>query len=391
MRRLSAQYIITGTGRMLKRGVVTLNDDDTVASVHDTAGNLEESSGTEFYNGIIVPGFVNCHCHLELSHMQGAVKAGAGLAEFIKSVRETREASEAEILEAAMKADRSMSDEGVVACGDISNNTLTFNIKKTSPITYITFIEVFGIDGSKAEKRIAAALEVAAAAAAAGLHHHITPHAVYSVSRPLSDLLKKYISPASLISLHFLETAEETDLVSRRRGRLLESYKSLGVTTENLDIPDDHVSFATSLARQAEKLLLVHNTCISQDIFNILSAAENIFFCLCPSSNMYISGKMPPTDLLDKATGRVVIGTDSLASNNRLSILDELKLLQKHNRTLSLNSLISWATINGARALAIESHTGTIEPGKKPGILLIENTDLQELRLTDESRVRRLL
>ena len=391
MRRISAQYVFTSAGGPLKRGIVTVADDNSIISVEDTGGSLSESAGLEFYNGILTPGFINCHCHLELSHMHGAVSSGSGLAGFITSVRETRESVAEQIIDAALKADRVMTGEGVVACGDISNNAVTFKLKASSKIEYITFIEVFGIDSQKAAKRIDSAMEVAAAAAAAGLRYHITPHSVYSVSRQLFTLLEKYFSPASLTELHFLESDEERQLASRRRGRLMDSYKSLGVTPDNIDTPEDHISTALSVAQKTGALILVHNTCITDEEIRTLSDADNIWFCLCPSSNLYISGKMPSVEKFTRVTERVVIGTDSLASNNRLSILQEMRLLHDAYRETHLDEIVRWTTINGATALGLSSTLGSIEPGKKPGLLLIENTDLKNLRLSEKSRVRRLL
>jgi cytosine/adenosine deaminase-related metal-dependent hydrolase len=100
---------------------------------------------------------------------------------------------------------------------------------------------------------------------------------------------------------------------------------------------------------------------------------------------------MPPVELLGKASSRVVTGTDSLASTDHLSILGELKLLQEAAPSIALDEIIRWATINGARALKMEDSLGSIEPGKKPGLLLIEGADLDGLRLRRDSRVRRLL
>ncbi|MCI0522590.1 MAG: cytosine deaminase, partial [Bacteroidales bacterium] len=145
MRKISAQYLFTSCGKPLKRGIVTVADDNTIISIEDTGGDFSEKANTEFYNGIIIPGLVNCHTHLELSHMAGVLPAGNGLAAFITSVREQREALMEEISAAVRKADAELFDEGIVACGDISNNSSSFSIKKESPVDYLTFIEVFGI------------------------------------------------------------------------------------------------------------------------------------------------------------------------------------------------------------------------------------------------------
>lgn len=367
MRRISAQYVFTSAGKPLKRGVVNAGEDGTVISVEDTGGKLTESAGMEFYNGIIIPGLVNCHSHLELSHMRDTIPAGSGLQGFISSVRDRREAQREFVTAAAEKADREMYDGGVVACGDISNETASFDIKKKSPVRYLTFIEVFGSDPLLAGTRMNRALDVAAAAGESGLPGNITPHAVYSISDDLFTLIREHITPESVISLHFLESDDERMMAH------------------------DHLEKALELSRLASHLILVHNTVIGRAEAEKLAREGNIWFCLCPSSNMHISGLMPPVSLLRKVTDRIVAGTDSLASNDRLDMLAELRMLQDAAPGIPLHEVIRWATINGARALKMSDTLGSIEPGKKPGLLLVEPADLVNLRLLPGSRVRRLL
>jgi len=367
MRRLSAQYIFTSAGPPLKRGIVTADDDGTILSVEDTGGNPGESAGMEFYNGIIIPGLVNCHSHLELSHMRGAFPAGSGLRGFINHVRQRREADSEVIAAAAERADEEMFSAGTVACGDISNNAASFAVKCSSRIRYHTFIEVFGSDPLIAATRMNEAAALSAAAAEAGLSFSLTPHAVYSVSEPLSRLIRQQIKPASPVSLHFLESDDERQMAG------------------------DHLEKALSLAGVCSRLILVHNTVIRPEEARALAAAGNTWFCLCPSSNMYISGIMPPAALLSEVTGRIVAGTDSLASTGHLDILTELRLLHGAAPLLPLSEIIRWGTVNGARALGMADTLGSLEPGKKPGILLVEDMDLVGLHLLPGSRVRRLL
>jgi cytosine/adenosine deaminase-related metal-dependent hydrolase len=299
--------------------------------------------------------------------MHNTLPAGGGLTEFITGVRQQRDAEPAEIVRAAGDADNEMYGEGVVACGDISNNSLTFNIKSTSTIRYLTFIEVFGLDPLLATGRIDHALELASSADAAGLPCHITPHGVYSVSQPLFDLIKEHIGSTSVTSLHFLESDDERKM---SRG---------------------HIETAITLSKLTSQLILVHNTAIAEDELVKLVSVPNIWFCLCPSSNMRISDKMPPVKLLAKASGRIIAGTDSLASTDHLSILGELKLLHEAAPGIPLDEIIRWGTINGARAMEMDGTLGSIEPGKKPGLLLIGEVDLARLRLLPGSWVRRLL
>lgn len=367
MRRIAAQYVFTSAGKPLLRGVVTAADDGTILAVEDTGGELAERAATEFYNGIIIPGMVNSHSHLELSHMRDLIAGGGGLQEFILAVRDRREAERNEVTAAAEKADREMFDGGVVACGDISNTTMSFDVKRRSPVRYLTFCELFGSDPLVAGSRMSEALKVAAAAAEAGLPGNITPHAVYSVSEPLFTLVRQHITPDSVISLHFLESDNERKMSG------------------------GHVERALTLASLSSRLILVHNTVITRGEAERLASAGNTWFCLCPSSNMRISGIMPPVTLLREITDRIVAGTDSLASNDRLDMLTELRLLHEASPDTPLEEVIRWGTINGAEALKMSESLGSIEPGKKPGLLLLEAVDLVNLRLLPQSRVRILL
>jgi len=367
MRRISAQYIFTQAGKPLKRGIVTVADDGTVINVEDTGGDLRESAGIEFYSGIIIPGLVNCHSHLELSHMRGLIPRGGGLNGFVSSVRDRRGASPEAVIGAALRADMEMYEEGVTACGDISNNSLTVTIKRESAIRYFTFVEVFGLDPAVAETRMNDALKVVAEMGAAQLPGQITPHAIYSVSEPLSVMIREQLHPDSVISLHFLESDDERKMTRH------------------------HAEAVMELSGLASHLLLVHNTVITRDEAVRVASAGNTWFCLCPSSNMYISGKMPPAAMLREVTDRIVAGTDSLASSGHLSMITELRLLQESAPGIPLEEIIKWGTLNGARFLKMDSTLGSIEPGKRPGLLLVEPVDLENMRLLPESRVRRLV
>lgn len=390
MRRISAHYIFTSSGKPIKMGIITLADDDTVISVEDHGGRLTETAGVEFYNGIIIPGLVNCHCHLELSHMHETVEGGNGLADFVSAIRDRRISDEEEIINAAASADRNMYDSGISACGDISNTEVTFGLKSQSPVKYVTFIEVFGIDPAKAGRRIEDAVRVAKAADVAGIDHYITPHAVYSVSDTLFPRIEEFISGTSVTSIHFLESEEERELVDRHAGKLADSYIPLGIEPDRIRTWGSHLDVAHSLSLLTGNLILVHNTVITGKETEELNKLGNVWYCLCPASNLHISTLLPPVELIYNSGGRIVIGTDSLASSHSLSLLDQMKLLQGAAPDIPLEEIVRWGTINGAIALGLERVMGSVEPGKRPGLVLLENTDLNSLRLLPETTIRRL-
>ena len=134
----------------------------------------------------------------------------------------------------------------------------------------------------------------------------------------------------------------------------------------------------------------MHNTFTAQsDVDWALQYSDRLWWCLCPKANLYIEGRLPDVDMLASSVSkRIVIGTDSYASNTSLSILEELKTLAHHFPDLSLQELISWSTKNGAEFFGWKE-LGTLEKGKRPGINLI--TGVKEGRLTDGSAVTKLI
>jgi aminodeoxyfutalosine deaminase len=374
MKRFSAQYIITNSGPPLKRAIITTEDDGTILCIEDTGGNLEEKHSVEFHNGIIIPGFVNCHCHLELSHMKGSIAQGSCLGGFVEQVRNTRDNNSENIIASAYSADNEMYNEGIVLCADICNTSLSFNIKKESSIRYINLLEVFGIDAEKAGRRMDEIIKVAETAEKMNLPSSMVPHSAYSMSLSLLRLLRGKSDNNKVTSIPFMA-----------------SYKLSGLIPSRLETVKSHVDAVLNEITLSGNLILVHNTFADRETIRKIKERKNLFWCLCPNSNIYIENEMPPLDLLIEEDCEIVIGTDSLASNNKLSVLEELKTLQVNFPAVSIEELVRWATVNGAKALGEEGRFGKIESGKKPGLLLLHNVDLNNMKLLPGSFVTRLI
>lgn len=391
MKRFSAQYIFTNEGPPLKRGIVTADDDGIITSVDDTGGTLIEKESIEFHNGIIIPGFVNCHCHLELSHMKNQIPPGTGLAEFLRQFRIIRETGAENMPSSASAADNDMYREGVVLCADICNTRLTFDLKKKSRIKYINLLEVFGIDPEKADRRMNEILQLYNIARDYGISSWIVPHSVYSLSLQLFSLLRAKTASNKITSIHFMEAEDEKLFLKDHGGPIRESYKESGLGIEGLETVEDHASAILDEITPSGSLILVHNTFADRTMIRKVKKRGNLFWCLCPNANLYIEDHLPPLDLLLKENCPIVTGTDSLVSNNRLSILEELKTLHRYFQSVPLQDLILWATLNGAKALGEDAEFGSIRPGKKPGLILLQDADLHKMQLLPESRVTRLL
>ncbi|HOU96340.1 MAG TPA: amidohydrolase family protein [Bacteroidales bacterium] len=386
MKYFSAQFVFTNYGPPLKRPIICTTDDFTIVSIEETGGDLIEKNNIEFYNGIIIPGFVNCHCHLELSYLKNELSTGNGLSGFLNELNKKRINIIKDEEKLARKADKEMRNAGIVLCADICNSSLTFDLKKGSKLKYINLIEVFGINHHKAEQRIKEALALAELSKLYGLPYYITPHSVYSLSLPLFRMIKELSRYNALTSVHFLESKEEITFLEKHSGMLMDTYKNFLPPDEDPITVKNHITAILEETTCSGNLILVHNTFIEKKHIEIFKDRANLYYCLCPNSNLLLEDKLPPVMLMADEGCDIVIGTDSLASNNELNILAEIKTLQKNFPALSLETLVRWATLNGARALSATDRFGSIVPGKKPGLILIKDLDLINLKLLPESK-----
>ena len=336
----------------------------------------EAGDDIQYFEGILSPGFVNAHCHLELSHMKGMIPAHTGLQEFVKQIVALRQVESEAIQEAIINAEAEMMANGIVAVGDISNTLDTLTQKAKHNLAYYSFVELYDLDPTRAADKIIAGLEIQKQFQENCVRASLVPHAPYSVTNNLWNLLSAHFG-IHTISLHTQETPDENDFFKTKTGSFLGMYER---TKVNLDFFEatglSALQSVLPIFKKAHHGILVHNSFTSaEDIQAVHAAMDNAFWCLCPNANQYIEQTMPPIELLRSEKANIVIGTDSYASNWSLSVLDELKIIQQHHPQIPLDEMLGWATINGARALQMEKHLGSFEQGKKPGVVLIKGID----------------
>ena len=330
-----------------------------------------------FPEGILVPGFVNAHVHLELSHLKGAIAEGTGIGGFIGAINRLRSVPEEEIVKAAREAAEEMYRQGISAAADISNTALTADIKRQSPLEWITLVETFGFHPSRAERALGQALAVWQAFKSAGVRASVVPHAPYSVS----DLLFSGVAGlgweySNLLSIHNQESEEEDLFFRNGSGAIREHLTShLGLDVSHWQ-PTGRSSLESTLPKLAadKPLLLVHNTFTTAadlECIRTLRPGNNTWLVLCPNSNLYIGGSLPPVPLFRQEQVSLCLGTDSLASNHALSVFSEMVTLHRHFPEIPNEELLAMACLNGAHALGLSDRLGSLEPGKQPGLLLI--------------------
>jgi cytosine/adenosine deaminase-related metal-dependent hydrolase len=387
-RKWRADGLFTGTV-LLNQDQVLITKEERIEAIVDLQ---DAGSEIEFLPGLICPGFVNSHCHLELSHLRGMIPQRTGLVDFLITVISKRQARPEFILEMAESAEQEMYFNGIVAVGDISNNIDSFPIKANSSLIFHHFIETMGIMPQVASERYLASVRIRDRVIAENFSQmervSIVPHAPYSVSKNLFEKIAMD-QDNHLLSIHNQEDPEENRFFLHGDGEFQRLYRDLGIDPSNFH-PTGKRSLESYLPyfRPDQRMILVHNVDMKKEDLE-KNRREGLYFCLCPNANLYISGNLPDLGLFMEEGVSLVIGTDSLASNKQLSILEELKTLQAHYPQIETTRLLGWATINGARALGTEGLTGSFEKGKKPGVLHINN--LRDGKFSSSSSVKRLV
>jgi cytosine/adenosine deaminase-related metal-dependent hydrolase len=394
MRYISSDIVFPGSSLPVIDGVLVIDEAGKIAHLLDPSKEeIPESWQVEKYSGFLCPGFINAHCHLELSHLRNRLSRGKGLPHFISEIISAREAGEEYIVEAVSRADEEMTKEGIVAVGDIANTSSTIPLKRKSGIFYHTFIELFDVSPERTAGVYEAGRVLSRKYEEAGLHASLAAHAPYSVTSELLRMISQGILQADRFTcIHNQETESENTMFANGAGALLDKLKrvnpvynswkatgrnSLASWIENFD-PDAPVQ-------------LVHNTYTSaEDLSLAKQKLKHSYWCLCPNANYFIEARLPDILLLQNENCALTIGTDSLASNDALSILSELKRIQSEFPSIEIQDLFIWSSLNGARFLRVDDRFGSFESGKSPGINLIHDVDIHNRKLKETSRVERL-
>ncbi|MEG1934656.1 MAG: amidohydrolase family protein, partial [Rikenellaceae bacterium] len=353
MRKIASHYLMSG-GKLIKNPIITLTNSGEVLSVEQNVKDIDSIAEVEFHNGLLIPGMVNSHSHLEYSYVLGKIKRGSGLPNFISSIiniKMTDPTSDAVKAQKAADEDAKMSEEGVVAVADHNNNDYVIDIKTKSKIYYHSLIEMFDLDGKTSDEAFDWAMSRVKAHTDKKLAATIVAHASYTMEDRLLALCggnamsDKGVKATGVSSIHFKESVE------------------MGGDKES-----DRI-FASLTAER--KNMLIHAIYASKnDIDRAVELLGNkLTVVTCPMSNIFIENKITDIDYLIKKGVNIAIGTDSLSSNTVISMVAEMRCLQEHYPNIPLQTIVQWATENGARALDIESWAGSVEVGKRCGIV----------------------
>jgi cytosine/adenosine deaminase-related metal-dependent hydrolase len=349
-----------------------------VGSVADLAGmggpGVRELDHGE---GVLLPGLVNAHTHLELSALRDLSRLGVSYGDWLREVRTALAALTADAAAPAIAS-------GVAECiaagtalvGDVSDRGWSVRPLVRSPLAGRVFHEVVGFDPRQAEPVLAEVrgrLAAAESASSEAFRHSLAPHAPYSVSMRLLRLIRGVnAQDGRPTAIHLAESAAEDEFFATGEGPIQRLKAELGTTVSGWEPPGEpSVQYLARIGWFEGRQIAAHGTQLSARGIEILRRAPGpVTVCLCPRSNRTLDVGKAPARALAAAGVPLALGTDSLASAPSLSLFDELAAAAA-DYGLEPESLLHAATLGGATALGFGAEHGAIAPGRAARLIAL--------------------
>jgi aminodeoxyfutalosine deaminase len=377
MRAHAASWLITGDPEQapLAGGALVLDGDARIVAVGRSAELRARypDARWEDHRAVLIPGLVNAHTHLELSGLRGRVPGGAGFGPWVSAMMGARDQVRPEgDLEAIDLGVSELLAAGTAAVGEISNSLASVASLGQVPLRGVVFHEVFGLRREVAEVMLGMAEQRRAEFPhwPERLGYALAPHTPYSLHpEVLRDLVERARSSGGITSIHLCEHAAERAYLRDHTGPFADFIAARGADSPDWAAPAcDPVQYVADLGLLGQHLLCVHLADARPEELARVAAA-NARVVLCPRSNLHIEVRLPPLLQMLALGMRPALGTDSLASNSSLDVLDEARALHARFPSVPARTLIAMATSYGARALGLERAVGQLAVGLQPGVV----------------------
>jgi cytosine/adenosine deaminase-related metal-dependent hydrolase len=401
VKKLIVAEWIAPMDREVIRGGGMLIEGEKIVEVWDGAGLRKKYSDAkleDFGKSIILPGLVNAHVHLELSHLTREPAPLGGLAAWLVRVirQNTFPQGEMEkvVARAVARGVRQCIQFGVSTVGDISRSCrLTRSILSRAPLRVMSFgeIQAMGQRRGLLEERLAIAADVNDVSG--NVRIGITPHAPYSVEpqgyRRALEVAKQKKLP---LATHLAESADEAEFLARHSGSLMKIWDFVGGFDEAVPkFEGGAIRFAKSLGILDYPTVLAHvNYCDDAEMKMLAEGKASVIYC--PRTHAYFGH--PPHGWREMAEAgiNVGVGTDSVASSGDLNLVEDLRLMHRIAPELEAKQLWEMATIKGARALGVEKVVGSLTAGKSAdfAVFAAEGSDPLKAILENPMEVKEL-
>ncbi len=375
-----ADGLVVGDGPPIRDGAVLVDEAGAVLDVGDAETLRPRHAGVrvERVHGVVLPGLVNAHTHIELSAMRGRVPGGRGFVAWVDAFVGHRAEMDADDERTAIEHGVSDLDAfATTAVGDVSNGLLAVHTLARAGIGGAVFHEVFGSREEPLRRSVVGLegmrQEVVGAWPTDDLRYAIAPHTLYTTHPAVvRELARAACDAGGLTSLHLAEHAPERSALERGEGAMVDwlRARTRGASDEFPWPRVGPVEHASALGAIGPHVLSVHVTDVTAaEAAQLARAAASVV--LCPRSNLYIELRLPPVELLRREGVLLSLGTDSLASNASLDVLAEARALHDRFPEIPARALLQMATWNGAQALR-RPDLGRIARGARPGLVAID-------------------
>ncbi|MCP5004162.1 MAG: amidohydrolase family protein [Planctomycetes bacterium] len=367
--------MLTNPDTVIENGAVVVRNNriDFAGNFNDVRDNQRENT-IDLGNSVIVPGLINAHSHLELTHLDGKIDFTGSFANWITKIIQAKKAWTEQDFTLSVRAGIKKSIEaGTTTIADITSNGFSLVELQKCSLRKTLFYELINFDPSSAVGTITDLREkINGTGRDNNLEPGIFPHSPYTVSKELytqcrivSDELKMRIST------HISETDEEIEFLTKGTGNLADLLNNLNMLDNWVEPGLRPIAYLNKFGFLSSNLLLVHCNYISpEELIMVKRANAHVVFC--PKSHRYFQHRNHPFREFIANNVNVALGTDSLASNNSLSILDEMKYLYNEETGIGPRDIVSMGTIGGASALGLAERIGRLELGFDADITVIQ-------------------
>lgn len=380
----AASWLINPGAPPLAGGAVLVRDGLVADSGTVVDLNRKHSAPLVDYPGcVILPGLINAHTHLELTHFPAwrlRTNVEYNPRRFtdwiIQLIKIARGLTPDDYPPSLREGVRMCLESGTTAIGEIISNPLLAGLYRESPLAGRLYFELLGQDPTRFGDKLTAALAAAGSSPEAPLASGLSPHSLYTIGEQYLPKIREAATAGRLpLAIHVSESAAETDLLFDSSGPLAQDFYPFVGWEGYLGRPQ-RCSSTELLDRHGlltPDTLAVH--CVHVTLADArLLKERGVSIALCPRSNDKLDVGRAPVGLFKKLGIPLAVGTDSLASNDSLSLWDEMRYaLEAFPHDLTAEDLLRMVTVDAASALKISACCGSLEAGKRADFQVLEN------------------
>ena len=374
--RINAGYILPVTSPVIQNGSILINNGriQFIGRENDCP-EVAPHQVSSYPNHLLMPGLVNAHTHLSLSNLKNKTKGAICFVDWIKEIiLHSNSMTDLDEKDAVKKGIKKLISSGTTTIGDISGSGVSMELMRDMKLRGVVFLEIIGFKKSMKNDQMNwidrfLRLSKSNGQVTCGL----SPHAPYSVSPQLIQSAYHLAKSEQLpLAMHIAETVDELEFIEKGEGALRRFLEDRGKWEPDWKPQKKSpIKYLESL-NVLKGITGIHLNHMNEEDLKIIKK-KNMSVVYCPKSNQWFQRKGPyPLMKFLKNKINVAIGTDSLASNDKLNMFEELTLIKTDFPDINDKILLQMATINGAKALGLENVTGSLETGKKADIIALK-------------------